>query len=74
MCPISREPLSGCLTSDIGYTIESNRWTTLDKLYITQLLPTRYPINVANIFDGYQYNKQWMYIYEADFWLNIHLI
>jgi hypothetical protein len=30
------------LTSDIGYPIESNRWTAWLKLYTTQLLPTRY--------------------------------
>jgi hypothetical protein len=42
-----REPLYGFPMSDIEYPIESDRWTALDKLYITQLLPTRY-----------QYNKQ----------------
>ena len=58
---------------DIGYPIELNRWTASDKLYITQLLPTRYSINITNTFGGYQYNKQWMYVYE-DFQLNIHLV
>jgi len=38
----------GFPTSDIEYLIESNRWTASDKLYITQLLPTRYPINITN--------------------------
>ena len=38
MCPMSREPLSGCPMLDIGYLIESNRQTALDKLYIIQLL------------------------------------
>ena len=41
--------------SDIGYLIESDRWTALDKLYITQLLPTEYSINITNGFGGYQY-------------------
>jgi len=59
---------------DIGYPIESDRRTASDKLYITQLLPTRYSINVTNTFGGYQYNKQWMYVYEEDFQLNIHLM
>jgi hypothetical protein len=70
---MSREPLSSFPTLDIEYPIESDRWTASDKLYITQLLPTRYSINITNAFGGYQYNKQWMYIYEVDFWLNIHL-
>jgi len=68
------EPLSGFPMSDIGYPIELDRRTALDKLYITQLLPTRYSINIMNTFGGYQYNKQWMYVYEADFQLNIHLM
>ena len=68
------ESLSGFLMSDIGYLIESDRRTASDKLYITQLLPTRYSINVTNTFSGYQYNKQWMYVYEEDFRLNIHLM
>ena len=55
-----REPLYGFPTSD--------------KLYITQLLPTRYPINITNAFGRHQYNKQCMYVYEVDFWLNIHLM
>jgi len=53
-----REPLYGFLMSDIEYPIESDRRTALDKLYITQLLPTRYPINKTNAFGGYQYSKQ----------------
>ena len=69
-----RELLYGFPTSDIEYPIESDRQTALDKLYITQLLPTRYPINITNAFGGYQYNKQCMYVYEVDFWLNIHLM
>jgi len=52
------ESLSGFPMSDIGYLIELDRRTALDKLYITQLLPTRYSINVTNAFGGYQYNKQ----------------
>jgi hypothetical protein len=43
---------------DIGYPIQSDRRTASDKLYITQLLTTRYSINVMNTFGGYQYNKQ----------------
>jgi len=66
------EPLSGFPMSDIGYPIESDRRTASDKLYITQLLPTIYSINLMNTFGGYQYNKQWMYVYEEDFQLNIH--
>jgi hypothetical protein len=57
-CPMIREPLSGFLMSDIEYLIKSDRRTTSDKLYITQLLPTEYSINVTNTFGGYQYNKQ----------------
>ena len=68
------EPLSGFPMSDIGYPIESDRQTASDKLNITQLLPTRYSINVTNTFGGYQYNKQCMYVYEEDFRLNIHLM
>jgi hypothetical protein len=61
--------------SDIGYAIESNRRTAWDKLHITQLLPTRYSINITNAFSGYQYSKQLcMYVYEVHFWLNIHLM
>ena len=71
---MSFEPLSGFSMSDIEYPIELDRRTTLDKLYITQLLPTRYSINITNAFGGYQYNKQCMYVYEEDFWLNIHLM
>jgi hypothetical protein len=55
---MSRKPLSGLPTLDIGYLIGSDRWTASDKLYITQLLPTKYPIIVTNTFGGYQYNKQ----------------
>ena len=44
--------------SDIGYPIKSDRRTTSDKLYITELLPTEYSINITNGFGGYQYNKQ----------------
>jgi len=74
MCPMSRELLSGFLMSDIEYLIESDRWTALDKLYITQLLLTRYSINITNAFGGYQYKNERMYIYEVDFQLNIHLM
>jgi len=42
----------------IPYLIESDRRTTSDKLYITQLLPTEYSINITNGFGGYQYSKQ----------------
>ena len=38
---------SGFPTSDIGYPIKSNRWTTSDQLYITQLLPTEYSFGVC---------------------------
>ena len=62
-----REPLSGFPTSDIEYPIESDRRTTSDKLYITQLLPTEYSINITNGFGGYQYNKQCMYVYDQAF-------
>jgi hypothetical protein len=55
---MSRELLSGFPMLDIEYLIESDRWTALDKLHITQLLPTRYSINITNAFGGYQYNKQ----------------
>jgi hypothetical protein len=68
------EPLFGFLMLDIGCPIESDRRTASDKLYITQLLTTRYSINVTNTFGGYQYNKQWMYVYAEDFQLNIHLM
>ena len=71
---MSRQSLSGFLTLDIEYLIESDRRTASDNLYITQLLPTRYSINITKAFSGYQYNKQWMYIYEMDFRLNIHLM
>ena len=74
MCLMSREPLSGFLTLDIEYPIELDRWTALDKVYITWLLPTRYSINITNAFSGYQYKKLWMYVYEVDFQLNIHLV
>jgi hypothetical protein len=49
-CPMIREPLYGFLMSDIEYPIEFDRRTALDKLYITQLLPTRYSINITNTF------------------------
>jgi hypothetical protein len=65
---------SGFPTSDIGYPIKSDRQTTSDKLYITQLLPTEYSINMTNGFSGYQYNKQWMYVYGVDIQPNIHLV
>jgi len=74
MCLMIFEPLSGFPMSDIEYLIESDRRTASDKLYITQLLPTRYSINVTNAFSGYQYNKQWMYVYGEDFQQNIHLV
>jgi len=45
-----------------------------DELYITQLLPTEYSINITNGFSGYQYNKQGMYIYGVDIRPNIHLM
>jgi hypothetical protein len=54
---MSFEPLSGFPMLDIGYLIESNRQTVSDKLYITQLLPIIYSINVTNAFGGHQYNK-----------------
>jgi hypothetical protein len=57
MCPMSSELLYDCPTSDIGYPIESDRQTASDKLYITQLLPTRYSINITNAFGGYECNK-----------------
>jgi hypothetical protein len=38
----------GFPTSDIGYLIKSDRRTTSDKFYITQLLPTEYLINITN--------------------------
>ena len=53
--------------SDIEYPIESDRRTASDKLYITQLLPTEYSINVTNTFGGYQYNNQSMYVYDQAF-------
>jgi hypothetical protein len=71
---MSREPLSGFPTLDIEYPIESDKRTALDKPYITQLLPTRYSINITNTFSGYQYKKWWMYVYEVDIWLNIHSV
>ena len=46
---------------------------TSDKLYITQLLPTEYSIDITNAFGRYQYNKQRMDIYGMDIWPNIHL-
>jgi hypothetical protein len=64
---------SGFPTSDIGYPIRSDRRTMSDKLNITQLLPTEYSINITNRFGGYQYNKQWMYVYGVDIRPNIHL-
>ena len=64
---MSRELLSGFPTSDIGYPIKSDRRTTSDKLYITQLLPTEYSIDITNGFSGYQYNKQCMYVYDQAF-------
>ena len=74
MCLMIREPLYGFPMSDIGYLIELDRRTASDKLYITQLLPTRYSINITNTFGGRKYNKQCMYVYEVDFRLNIHLM
>jgi len=71
---MSFELLSGFSMLDIEYLIELDRWTALDKLYITQLLPTRYSINITNTFGRYQYNKECMYVYEEDFRLNIHLM
>jgi hypothetical protein len=71
---VSREPLYGFLTPDIEYLIESDRQTASNKLYITQVLPTRYSINIMNAFGRHQYNKQCMYVYEVDFRLNIHLV
>ena len=59
---------------DIAYLIKSDRWTTLDKLYITQLLPTEYSINITNGLGRYQYNKQWMSVYGLDIRPNIHLM
>ena len=53
--------------SDIEYLIESDRRTASDKLYITQVLPTEYSINVTNTFGGYQYNKQCRYVYDQAF-------
>ena len=47
MCPMIFDPLSGFPMLD--------RRTASDKLYITQLLPTRYSINVTNTFGGYQW-------------------
>ena len=67
MCLISSKQLYDFLTSDIGYPIESDRWTALDKFDISQLLPTKYSINIPNVFSGYQYNKQCMYVCEVDF-------
>jgi len=64
---MSREPLSGFPTSDIGYPIESDRRTMSDKLYITKLLPTEYSINITNGFGRYQYNKQSMNVYDRAF-------
>jgi len=52
MCPMIFEPLSGVPMLDIGYLIESDRRTASDKLYITQLLPIKYSINVTNTFGG----------------------
>jgi hypothetical protein len=57
-------PLSGFLMLDIEYLIESDRWTAWDKINITQLLHTRYSINITNAFSGYQYSKQCMYVYD----------
>jgi hypothetical protein len=64
---MSRELLSGFLMSDIGYLIKSDRRTMSDKLYITQLLPTEYSIDITNRFGRYQYNKQRMYVYDQAF-------
>ena len=61
--------------SNFGYPIESDRQTASDKLYITQLLPTKYSINITNTFGGgYQYNKKSMYVYGMNIQLNIHLM
>jgi hypothetical protein len=46
----------------------------LDKLYITQLIPTEYSINITNGFSGYQYDKQWMYVYDQAFWHWINIL
>ena len=58
MYPMSIKPLYDFPMSDIGYTIESDRWTSSDKLDITQLLPTKYSINIMNAFGRYQYNRK----------------
>jgi hypothetical protein len=53
MCPTSNEPLYDFPTSDIGYPIESDRRIALHKLHITRFLPTRYSINIPDVFGGY---------------------
>jgi len=47
---------------------------TSNKLYITELLPTEYSINITNGLGRYQYNKQWMSVYGLDIRPNIHLM
>ena len=49
MCLMSSELLYDCPTSDIGHPIELDRRTASDKLYITQLLPIRYSINITDV-------------------------
>ena len=55
--PMSIQPLYDFPTSDIGYTIESDRRTSSNKLDTTQSLPTEYWINITNTFGGYHYNR-----------------
>jgi hypothetical protein len=45
--------LSAFPTSDIEYTIESGEPTTVYRLPITPYLPTKYSIDVTNVFGGY---------------------
>jgi hypothetical protein len=60
-----REPLYDFSMSDIEYLIEPDRQTVSDKqLYITQLLPTRYSINITKtpLADINIRNNEYMYM------------
>jgi len=74
---MSRESLSGFPMSDIEYLIESDRWTALDKFYITQLLPTRYSINKHLWWISIGFPTKYsfgVWMDQADCWPNIYLV
>ena len=57
LCPTSSKLLYDFPMSDIEYPTESDRQMAWYKLYITQLLPTRYSINITNVSADIKYNR-----------------